>query len=162
MEAGMTFFILIGLTVAGLSISLFKSTGRTGTALKMSLNMGKGMVWELLTLLGWIAIVLAYFPEERIAWLLGESRGFLASVYAALIGSVTILPGIIAFPLARQLNQSGAALTAIAAFISTLTMVGLVTAPLEIKHFGLRYTVLRNSFSFVFALIIAVVMGVLL
>ena len=51
---------------------------------------------------------------------------------------------------------------AIAAFITTLNMVGLVTAPLEIEQLGKKYTLMRNSLSLIFALIIAFGMGVIL
>jgi len=158
----MTLLILIGLTIAGLAFSLIKSRARTGKALRMSLRMGRGMAGELIALLGLIALVLAYLPQERIAQILGEGKGLLAAVNGALIGSITILPGVIAFPLAKQLNQTGASLPAVAAFITTLTMVGLVTAPIEKRHFGTRYTILRNSISFLFALVIAAIMGGLL
>ncbi len=158
----MTLYILIGITLIGLIVSILRSRPRTLKSMKMSLKMGKGMGLELLSLLALIALILAYLPEKQIAKYLGDSSGLLASVYGAVIGSVTILPGVIAFPLAKQLVVSGASLAAIAAFITTLTMVGLATSPLEKRYFGLRYTVLRNSISFIFAISIALIMGVIL
>ncbi|MDZ7797973.1 MAG: hypothetical protein U5N56_13480 [Candidatus Marinimicrobia bacterium] len=50
----------------------------------------------------------------------------------------------------------------ISAFVTTLVMVGVVTAPLEIKTLGKKFTLLRNGLSFVAALLIAGIMGVLL
>jgi len=50
----------------------------------------------------------------------------------------------------------------IAAFISTLMMVGVVTMPMEIKFFGKKATYLRNGLAFIFSLIVALVMGVVL
>lgn len=50
----------------------------------------------------------------------------------------------------------------VAAFITTLTMVGIVTAPAEIQQLGRKMTLWRNGLSFVFALIIAFVMGAVL
>jgi uncharacterized membrane protein YraQ (UPF0718 family) len=38
-------------------------------------------------------------------------------------------------------------------------MVGILTAPLEAKFFGWRFTLWRNGLSFVFALAIAFMMG---
>ncbi|NLX74993.1 MAG: permease, partial [Synergistaceae bacterium] len=46
------------------------------------------------------------------------------------------------------------------AFLTTLTMVGIVTFPLEKKEFGTKFTAIRNGFSFIFAIIIALIMGV--
>lgn len=50
----------------------------------------------------------------------------------------------------------------IAVFVSTLMMVGIVTMPLEIKYFGKKATILRNSLAFVFSFIVAIVIGVVL
>ena len=47
------------------------------------------------------------------------------------------------------------------AFLTTLTMVGIVTFPLERREFGLKFTITRNALSFVFAMVIALVMGVI-
>lgn len=38
-------------------------------------------------------------------------------------------------------------------------MVGVVTFPLEQKEFGTKLTVARNGLSFIFAVVIALVMG---
>lgn len=47
----------------------------------------------------------------------------------------------------------------IGAFVSTLMMVGVVTAPVEIKYFGKRLTVARNVLAFLFSFIVAFVIG---
>jgi hypothetical protein len=41
-------------------------------------------------------------------------------------------------------------------------MVGVVTFPLENKTFGTKFTVVRNGLSFIFAILIALVMGVMI
>jgi hypothetical protein len=46
----------------------------------------------------------------------------------------------------------------ISAFVTTLVMVGIVTAPMEIKALGKKFTLLRNGLGFIAALIIAVIM----
>jgi hypothetical protein len=40
-------------------------------------------------------------------------------------------------------------------------MVGVVTFPLEQREFGFKFTATRNGLSFLFAIIIAMVMGVI-
>ena len=50
----------------------------------------------------------------------------------------------------------------LATFITTLTMIGMVTLPLEIKKLGKKFALLRNGLSFIIAIIIALIMGVLL
>ncbi len=56
----------------------------------------------------------------------------------------------------------GASIVPAVAFLTTLTMVGIVTFPLEKKEFGFKFALIRNVLSFVMALIIAAAMGVLL
>ena len=72
------------------------------------------------------------------------------------------IPSLIAFPLAASLLKGGASITAAAAFITTLTMIGTVTLPLEIKELGKKVALLRNGISFIMAIIIALIMGVML
>ena len=63
------------------------------------------------------------------------------------------------FPTAAMLLKSGAGYIQIAAFISTLMMVGIVTFPVEIKYFGKKLTILRNLTAFVFSFIVALIIG---
>ncbi|MBK5201554.1 MAG: hypothetical protein JJE21_08500 [Spirochaetaceae bacterium] len=48
------------------------------------------------------------------------------------------------------------------AFLTTLTMVGVVTYPLGKKTFGSKFTITRNVLSFTFVIFIALVMGVII
>jgi uncharacterized membrane protein YraQ (UPF0718 family) len=58
--------------------------------------------------------------------------------------------------------DAGASIVPAVAFLTTLTMVGVVTFPLEKKEFGLKFAVMRNTLSFISAIAIALVMGVVL
>jgi uncharacterized membrane protein YraQ (UPF0718 family) len=90
-----------------------------------------------------------------ISRLIGERSGFLGVLGAALIGSITLIPGFVAFPAAAELLKSGAGIAQIAAFVSSLMMVGVVTLPLEISFFGRKIALLRNSMAFLFSLVAA-------
>jgi hypothetical protein len=46
-----------------------------------------------------------------------------------------------------------------AVFISTLMTVGMATAPLEAKYFGRKAVVWRNGLNYVFAFIVAFIIG---
>ena len=83
------------------------------------------------------------------------------SVIASWAQSITI-PGPVAFPLAGTLLKLGASLPALAVFVTTLMMVGIVTAPMEISYFGKRFVIMRQALSFILAVIIGTVMGVIL
>jgi hypothetical protein len=80
----------------------------------------------------------------------------------ALLGAVALIPAIIAFPIAAELLKSGAGLMQIAVFISTLTTVGFVTLPLEIRFLGRKTAISRNVLAFLFSFAVAAVTGAVL
>jgi len=83
-------------------------------------------------------------------------------VLAALVGTISMIPSLISLPLSGSLIDSGASYTTIAAFYTTLTMVGFITMPLEIKTLGKKVTFWRNLFAFTFAIIISIFIGILM
>ena len=153
-------YILYGLAIAGLAVSFFKDRQKTKAALMKAWKSLENILPQILTIFLIIGFALAIFPPETIRKLLGAESGFLGVLAAALIGSITLMPGFVAFPLAAALLKSGAGYMQLAAFVSTLMMVGIVTIPIERKTFGLKATIARNAAAFVFSLIVAVVMGV--
>ena len=66
-----------------------------------------------------------------------------------------------AFPLVGDLLRGGADLMPAVAFLTTLTMVGVKTIPLEAREFGLKFTLIRTGLSFALALVVAAIMGAL-
>ena len=103
-----------------------------------------------------------WLTPEQISSFLGQSSGWIGILVAALIGAITLVPSFVAFPLAAALLQNGAGYMQIAAFISTLMMVGVVTIPIEISYFGKKATITRNISAFVFSLVVAWIIGVLM
>jgi hypothetical protein len=80
-------------------------------------------------------------------------------VGAAVVGSVTLIPGFLAFPMAALLLKNGAGSMQIGAFVSTLMMVGVITLPVEIKYLGRKVAFLRNLLAFAFSFLVALVIG---
>lgn len=154
--------ILIGITVLFLIISLIKSPKKTKKALykawKSFINIGP----ELITIVIIVGIILAFTKTETISSLLGEGSGVIGVSIAAILGSITLIPGFVAFPLAQMVLEAGAGITQVATFVSTLMMVGIVTIPLEIKYFGKKLTIKRNLIAFIAAIVIGIIMGVIL
>lgn len=150
------------ITLAWLGYSLFRDKKKTFRSIKMSSGMMKGIGPDIIAVLLMIGLLLTLIPPEQMESFLVKNDTFIATVFFALLGSVTLIPAFVAFPLAGSLTQAGAGIMPIVAFITTLTMVGLVTFPLESKEFGKKFTLIRNGMSFVFAIIIAVIMGVIL
>ena len=155
-------YILYALAIVGLAISFFKDRQKTKMALKKAWKAFENILPQLLTIFLIISFALAIFPPETIRKLLGSESGFLGILGAALLGSVTLMPGFVAFPLAAALLKSGAGYMQLAAFVSTLMMVGIITIPIEKKTFGLRATLTRNGAAFLYSFVVAVVMGVVL
>ncbi len=111
-----------------------------------------------LKLLILLSIVLLISDNLIVNYLGGEST-FLGVILALLVGSITMIPGFIAYPLAGILLEKGVSYMVIAAFISTLMLVGVVTYPVEREYFGVKATIIRNSTAFVIAFIIALAAG---
>lgn len=149
-------------TIAFLIFSFFKDKSKTKNALKMASGMGKSMVFSILSIIFAIGLILTIIPPNTIAEYVGKQSLLLSTVIAAALGTITLVPAFIAFPLVGTLVTSGISVVPAVSFLTTLTMVGIVTFPLEKKEFGMKFTLVRNGLSFVFALVIALVMGVII
>jgi hypothetical protein len=104
-------------------------------ALKRAWKAFSNLVPPLLGVMGLVGIMLAVMEPERISTLRGEQSGWIGTVLAAIVGSITPIPGFIAFPTAAMLLERGAGYLRIAVFVSTLMSVGVVTLPVEISYF---------------------------
>lgn len=144
------------------AISFFKDKKRTKQALKMALGMGRGMLVSILSIIFLIGLILTILPPEDIAEFVERQSLMLATVVSALFGTITLIPAFIAFPLVGTLVHAGVGIVPAVAFLTTLTMVGIVTFPLEKREFGLKFAAVRNGLSFLFAILIALVMGVII
>lgn len=145
-----------------LSASFIKSKEKTKLALRKAWKSFENILPQFLSILIIIGIALAILTPEQISRLLGNESGWIGVIIAAVIGSITLIPAFVAFPLAAALLGSGAGYMQIAAFISTLMMVGIVTVPMEMNYFGKKATIIRNLSAFIFSLVVAIVMGVLM
>jgi uncharacterized membrane protein YraQ (UPF0718 family) len=155
-------YILYVLAALGLAFSFFKDRKKTKKALLKAWKSFENILPQFLSILLIIGLALAVLSPETITALLGTNSGIWGVLAASLIGSITLIPGFVAFPLAAALLKSGAGYMQIAAFVSTLMMVGVVTIPMEIKTFGKRATLVRNVSAYLFSMIVALVMGVVL
>jgi len=145
-----------------LVLSLVKDREKTKTALLIAWNGGKRMGPSVLAVIAVIGLIVGFIPARWIASSIGGDKGILGVLIAAALGAVLFIPAIIAFPLSKSLLEMGAGIMAMAAFITTLTMIGFVFLPVEIKELGKRFALLRNGLSFAVAIVIAVIMGLVL
>jgi uncharacterized membrane protein YraQ (UPF0718 family) len=150
------------IAAVALGISWFKSREKTIQALKKAWKSFENILPQFLVILLLIGFVLSVLTPQQISSLIGGDSGWGGVMLASILGSITLIPGFIAFPLAAALIKSGAGTMQIAAFISTLMMVGVVTIPMEIKFFGKKAAYLRNGLAFIFSLLVALIMGVVI
>jgi uncharacterized membrane protein YraQ (UPF0718 family) len=151
--------ILYAATAAALAASLAASPRKTQAALRLAVTRLARILPAFLVMLVLLAVALTLVPQDVIRRLLGRESGAVGVAIAALIGSVTLMPGFIAFPLSGALLKQGVPYMVLAAFTTTLMMVGVLTYPLERQYFGRNVTLARNAASLLIALIVAFVMG---
>ncbi|MFW6237689.1 MAG: permease [Halanaerobiales bacterium] len=158
----MTALVINLLTLGLLIYSLRKSSKLTLKALKKSLIKGISLAPWMVGIILFIGVIMSFVPPEMIESYLGGEMNLVKMGGAALVGTISMIPNLVSVPLAGSLVESGASYTVIAAFLTTLTMVGFVTLPLEIRELGGRITFWRNLLAFFFALFIAAGIGFLM
>ena len=158
----MSAYAFYGATLALLLLSYVKNKQKTKQALKKSWKSFENILPQFLAILLLIGFMLALVDEQTISKLLGKESGLLGMGIASTIGSITLIPGFIAFPLAASLLAAGAGFGQIAMFLTTLMMVGLVTLPLEITYFGKQIAIKRNIYAFIYAVVSSCIIGAIL
>ena len=154
--------ILINLFVLMcLLFSFVKNREKTKKALKVALKAFLQMLPTVLIIITIIGLLFGLL-SERVLQLIAEQSGKGGFLLIALLGAVMHIPALLAFPLAASFLENGLSISGVAVFITTLTMIGIVTLPLEIQIMGKKFTLLRNSLSFISAILIAIIMGVVL
>jgi uncharacterized membrane protein YraQ (UPF0718 family) len=124
-------YALYLLAVIFLMVSYKRDKKKTKMALKKAWKSFENIMPQFLTILAFLGMVLALLSPDVISHLLGQKAGWQGMIIASIIGSITLMPAFIAFPIAAMLLKNGAGLAQIAVFVSTLMMVGIVTLPLE-------------------------------
>lgn len=150
------------LALSFLAYSFVKDRQKTRAALVKAWRSFAGLLPAFAGVLALIGLVLTVLSPEIITKALGQNTGFWGMILISVIGAVTLIPAFIAFPMAASLLNSGAGIMQIAVFVSTLTMVGTVTAPLEARYFGWKETLLRNGLSYLFSFAAAMIIGAVL
>lgn len=155
----MTNLILYSVVIVLLSISFFKDKKKTKMALKKAWKAFENILPQLLGIFILVGIILALLNPELIGKIIGGQSGWFGVIVSALIGAITLIPGFVAFPTAALLLENGAGFVQIAAFISSLMMVGVITVPVESQYFGKKLAIWRNVSAFIFSFVVAYIMG---
>ncbi|MDD3063770.1 MAG: hypothetical protein PHX50_13245 [Massilibacteroides sp.] len=152
-------YIFYGLAIVLLLLSFIKDKKKTKMALKKAWKAFENILPEFLVVILLVGFLLAILNPETISKIIGAESGWFGVILAGIIGSVTLIPGFVAFPTAAILLENGAGYMQIAAFVSTLMMVGIITIPVEIKYFGKKISILRNVLAFFFSFLVALIIG---
>ena len=155
----MTSKILYSIAIIFLIISFFKDKKKTKTAIITGLKSFENIMPQFLSIIIIVGMLLSFLDAETISHLIGESSGVLGVIFSAVIGSITMMPTFVAFSLVNTLLINGAGYSQVAALVSTLAMVGIVTFPLESKYIGAKAAFLRNFIAFLFSIIVGLILG---
>lgn len=152
-------YYLYSITGFALLISIIIDRKKTLTAIKISYNKFINIIPAFLTMLILVSIILFFVPDKMISNYIGNNDKFIGVIVASLFGSITLMPGFIAFPLCGILLKKGVSYMVLSAFTTTLMMVGILTFPVEKEYFGVKVTIIRNVISFFIAVIVALSIG---
>lgn len=155
----MTNIVLYSTTLSLLLISYKKDKEKTKLALKKAWKSFEGILPQFLGVIIIVGVLLAILNPQIIARILGGESGILGVIIASLTGAITLMPPFVSFPMVAMLLENGAGLMQMAAFINSLMMVGVATAPIEIQYFGKKLTLWRNIYGFIFSFIVAYWVG---
>jgi uncharacterized membrane protein YraQ (UPF0718 family) len=149
----------IYLLIAGslLLISTLKDRQKTKKALMVSLRMALMVFPVLFLVFTLMGLMGALVPREVIATWLGSGSGLLSILLGEVIGAVALILPAAVFPFSGFLHDQGANYGALVGFIMTAILMGVSSLPLEIKVFGLRFTVVRNVLTFLLVFVMGVI-----
>ncbi|MGL5313074.1 MAG: permease [Peptostreptococcaceae bacterium] len=155
----MTSLILYGLCIVLLIFSFFKDKSKTKKAIINGMKSFENIMPQFLSIIIIVGIILSVVDANTISKFIGEESGIMGITFASIVGSITMMPTFVAFSTGDSLLKSGAGYAQVAALISTLTMVGVLTFTMEAKYIGKRAAFYRNLFAFLFAFVVAFFVG---
>jgi len=152
-------YILYGLCIVLTLVSFFKDKEKTKRALINGVKSFENIMPQFLSILVIISVTLTILKPETISKIIGNDSGVFGVVLSSLVGSVTMMPTFVAFSTGNTLIQNGAGYAQVSALITTLTMVGVLTFPLEVKYIDKKAAFYRNFLAFLFSFVVAFFMG---
>ena len=158
----MTTYILYTLAAVMCFISYLKNKEKTKNALIKACKSMENIMPQFLSIIVIVGLMLAFVDTNTISNLIGNESGFLGVLFSVIVGSIVMVPTFVAFSIANTLLNSGAGYAQVAALVSTLTFVGIMTFTLESKYIGKKAAFYRNLFAILFSFVVAFFMGVIL
>ena len=126
----------------------FKSLKRSAMSLIMLLPM-------IIAIISLVGLTRAFMTKEFITSIFGH--GAVAdTLIGTVAGMIAVGQAIVSYIIGGELLQDGVSLYAVSAFILAWVSLGIIQLPLEAEVLGIRFTILRNIFAFIFTIIVAV------
>lgn len=151
----MSGLILYSITTLLFLLSYKKDKDKTKKALLKGCKSLENIMPQFLGIIIVVGLTLAVLRPETISDIIGKNSGLLGVFLSAVLGSIAMMPTFVAFSTGSMLLENGAGLAQVAALVSTLTLIGVITIPLEAKYIGKRGTFYRNLTAFIFSLVVA-------
>ncbi len=143
-------------------ISLWVNKEKTVEAVKKARKMFLNVLPSFLNIILIMTLILFVFPPTLLVSILSEEIEIMNIVVASIIGSIAIIPGFIAFPVAKILKDVGVSYGVLAGLTTSLMMVGFMTLSIEKNYYGKKLAIIRNLTSYFIALAVSFSMHLLL
>lgn len=148
-----------GIALLALGVSAVADRGKTLAAIRLAWKRFVTILPVFLAMIAGASFVLSLIPQEVYSRYLSSNHPAVGALAAGALGSVSVMPGFVAFPLAAMLMTRGVARLTLSLFTTTLMMVGVVTLPIEMRYLGRRVALLRNAFALLVAITVALATG---
>jgi uncharacterized membrane protein YraQ (UPF0718 family) len=132
------------------------------TAAKKSVRMFLQNSVRLYSVFVIIALLEQFLSPQGVSQFLLKFKGILGVIVGELTGAVMMGPAASSYPIGQYLFAHSASVSLVASFLFTWVGIGVIALPMEFKFLGKKFTVLRNSFTFIAGIFLALIMGVLL
>jgi uncharacterized membrane protein YraQ (UPF0718 family) len=133
--------------------------------MKTSILKSAKSIWNSLPLIiGTILLVslISVLTPKDLILSVFKNNFILDPLLGGFFGSVFAGNPIVSYIFAGELLQQGISLIAITAFIVSWVTVGIVQIPAESAILGKKFTLIRNMFAFISAIIIAIITTLIL
>ena len=105
----MSTMVLYGVTALLLIISFVKDRKKTVQALRKAWKALEHILPEFLVVILLVGLLLALLNPQAISAVIGKDSGLWGLLISLIVGSITLIPGFVAFPTAAMLLQGGRA-----------------------------------------------------
>lgn len=152
-------FIAYTLCFLLLLISFAKDKKKTKESFFKGLKSLENIMPQFIFIVFIISMLLSLLDTDAVSNIIGNESGGKGVMLSSIFGSITTMPTFVAFSIGNTLLSSGAGYSQVVAFISTSTLVGILTFNLESKYVGKRVAFYRNLLAFVFSIFISIIIG---